>query len=115
MGIQPEHSELETKLYFDNLLGGNFDVAINNISDFADDPSAQFNTLLSKKVSAREVDPAKRLSLVNDFERYSLTQAYSVPLLWYQRIVVNHKKIKGWDLQPSHYIGQALVDVWLDE
>ena len=134
VGIQPEHSELETKLYFDNLLGGNFDVAINNISDFADDPSAQFNTLLSKKVSgiaysrhsdekldalfaaqAREVDPAKRLSLVNDFERYSLTQAYSVPLLWYQRIVVNHKKIKGWDLQPSHYIGQALVDVWLDE
>ncbi len=134
VGIQAEHMELETKLYFDVLGKGEFDVAVNNISDFADDPSAQFNTLLSKKTSAisyarhsdeklddlfsrqaREVDPLKRMALVNDFERHSLTQAYSFPLLWYQRIVANNKKVKGWDLQPSHFAGQTLVDVWLDE
>ena len=49
IGIQAEHMELETKLYFDALGKGDFDVAVNNISDFADDPSAQFNTLLSKQ------------------------------------------------------------------
>jgi hypothetical protein len=38
-----------------------------------------------------------------------------VPLLWFQRIVVNHKKVRGWDLPPSHFGGQTLVDVWLDE
>ncbi len=134
IGVKAEHVELETKLYFDALRKGEFDVAVNNISDFADDPSAQFNTLLSKKTSAisyarhsdeilddlfraqaREVDPEKRMKLVNDFERRALTQAYSFPLLWYQRIVVNHKKVKGWDLPPSHFAGQTHVDVWLDE
>jgi peptide/nickel transport system substrate-binding protein len=48
-------------------------------------------------------------------ERYALTQAYNVPLLWYQRIVVNHKKVMGWNLTPSHFTGQNLVNVWLDE
>ncbi|MEZ5849177.1 MAG: ABC transporter substrate-binding protein [Hyphomicrobiaceae bacterium] len=134
VGIKAEHVELETKLYFDALHKGEFDVAVNNISDFADDPSAQFNTLLSKKTSAisyarhsdetldemfraqaKEVDPAKRMKLVNDFERRALTQAYSFPLLWYQRIVVNSKKVKGWELPPSHFSGQTHVDVWLDE
>ena len=134
IGVQAEHQELETKLYFDLLAKGDFDVAVNNISDFADDPSAQFNTLLSKKTSAiaysrhsdesmdklfeqqaREVDPLKRMKLVNEFETRVLTQAYSFPLLWYQRIVVNNKKVKGWDLQPSHFAGQTLVDVWLDQ
>jgi len=41
--------------------------------------------------------------------------AYNIPLLWYQRIVVNNKKVKGWDLTPSHFTGQNLVEVWLDE
>jgi peptide/nickel transport system substrate-binding protein len=134
VGIQAEHMELETKLYFDALLKGDFDIAVNNISDFADDPSAQFNTLVSKKMSsvsysrhsdikldelfekqAREIDPGKRMALVNEFERHALTEAYSFPVLWYQRIVVNNKKVKGWDLQPSHFAGQTLVDVWLDQ
>jgi peptide/nickel transport system substrate-binding protein len=134
VGIQAEHSELETKVYFDALLKGDFDVAVNNISDFADDPSAQFNTLVSSKISEVsysrhadtkldelfqtqrvEIDPKKRLSLVHEFERHALTQAYSFPVLWYQRIVVNNKKVKGWELQPSHFAGQTLVDVWLEE
>ena len=134
VGIQAEHSELETKVYFDALFKGDFDVAVNNISDFADDPSAQFNTLVSSKLSsvsysrhedskldelfqkqAVEIDPAKRMGLVNEFERHALTQAYSFPVLWYQRIVANNKKVKGWELQPSHFAGQNLVEVWLDQ
>lgn len=134
IGVDAEHQEFETKLWFANLDQGNFDVAVANISDFADDPTAQFNTLLSSKLSSvaytrhkdtklddlflkqmRTIDPVQRMKVVNEFERHALTQVYSVPLLWYQRIVVNHKKVKGWDLQPSHFSGQTLVDVWLDE
>jgi len=107
---------------------------VQNISDFADDPTAQFNTLLSKHVSgiaysrhgdtklddlfkaqSQIVDAKERLRVVHEFERYALTAAYNVPLLWYQRIVVNNKKVKGWDLPPSHFVGQNLVNVWLDE
>ena len=73
---------------------------VQNISDFADDPTSQFNTLLSTKVSgiaysrhtdtklddmfalqSKTVDPAARMKIVNDFERYALTQAYNIPLL----------------------------------
>ena len=38
-----------------------------------------------------------------------------MPLLWYRRIVINHNKVKGWNLTPSHFTGQNLVDIWLDE
>jgi ABC-type transport system substrate-binding protein len=116
------------------MANGNFDVAVQNISDFADDPNAQFNTLLSTKASSiaysrhtdtriddlykkqsGTVDPVERMKIVNELERYTLEKAYNIPLLWYQRIVVNHKKVKGWELPPSHFAGQTLVDVWLDQ
>ena len=61
------------------------------------------------------VDRAERLKVVHEFERYALSTAYNMPLLWYQRIVVNNKKVKGWELTPSHFTGQNLVNVWLDE
>jgi peptide/nickel transport system substrate-binding protein len=38
-----------------------------------------------------------------------------VPYLWYHRIVVNNKKIKGWHFSPSQYILQDLSEVWLSE
>jgi len=134
IGVETEHVQLETKLWYDGMANGTFDVAVQNVSDFVDDPNAQFNTLLSKNVSSiaysqhtdskidemyeqqtRTMDPVARLKIVHDLERYALTQAYNVPLLWYQRIVVNNKKVKGWDLPPSHFGGQTLVDVWLDQ
>ncbi len=134
IGVQVEHQEVETTPYFQAIESGNFDVGVNNISDFADDPSAQFNSLVSKEASsisysrhsdkklddlfqkqARELDPVKRMAFVNEFERHVLTQAYSFPVLWYQRIVVNNAKVKGWELPPSHFTGQTLVDVWLDQ
>jgi peptide/nickel transport system substrate-binding protein len=134
IGVTAEHAPLETKLWFAAMEAGDFDVVVQNISDFADDPTAQFNTLLSKHVSgiaysrhgdtkldelftrqSQIVDKAERMKVVNAFERHALETAYNVPLLWYQRIVVNHKKVKGWHLTPSHFTGQNLVEVWLDE
>ena len=134
IGVEVEHAILETKLYFDAQDKGDFDVVVTNISDFIDDPNAQFNTLLSMKKStisysrhkdekvdqmydkqSGTIDEAARRKLVNELEAYLLDQAYSVPLLWYQRIVVNHKKVKGWELQPSHFTGQKLLGVWLDQ
>ena len=134
IGVTAEHAPLETKLWFAAMEAGDFDVVVQNISDFADDPTAQFNTLLSKHVSgiaysrhgdtkldelftrqSQIVDKAERMKVVNAFERHALETAYNIPLLWYQRIVVNHKKVRGWDLTPSHFTGQNLVEVWLDE
>ena len=50
---------------------------------------------------------------VRAFEWRMLDEAYTVPLLWWQRIVVMRANIKGWGMTPSHLIGQDLETVWL--
>ncbi|HRD76791.1 MAG TPA: ABC transporter substrate-binding protein [Hyphomicrobiaceae bacterium] len=134
IGVETEHVVLETKLFFDAMKDGNFDVLVEFISDFADDPSAQFDKLLTGQKSSQSasrhtdkrldelfdlqaaaVDPAERRKLVHEFERHALTKAYSVPLLWWQRIITMHKKVKGWEHQANHFTGQDLGDVWLDQ
>src|SRR5262249_5955760 len=134
IGVEAEHAPVETKLWFAAMENGDFDAVVQNISDFADDPTAQFNTLLSKhtsgiaysrhgdtklddlfKLQSQIVDAKERLKVVHEFERYALNAAYNVPLLWYQRIVVNNKKVRGWDLPPSHFVGQNLINVCGEE
>ena len=133
IGVNVQHEQLETKLYQDGVLAGNFDVALEFINDFTDDPTAQFSKLLTKKASPtgfsghedtkldemyeaqrRAIDPKERVRIVQQLDRYAITTAYNVPLLWYQRIIINNKKIKNWDFSPSQYILQDLSEVWLD-
>jgi peptide/nickel transport system substrate-binding protein len=59
-------------------------------------------------------DPRQRAKIVREFERHALTQAYSVPFLWWNRIVAASPAMKGWNLTPSHYLEQDLAEVWLD-
>jgi len=52
---------------------------------------------------------------VQEADRYILSQAYAVPVLWWNRIIVHNKKIRGWTMSPSHFQGTNLVEVWIDE
>ena len=134
IGVTVEHEQLETKLYQERVAKGDFDVTVEFQADFMDDPTAQFSKFVTKKLSPsgysghidtkldelylqqrRTLDPNERTKIVREMERYALTQAYNVPILWWQRIIVNHKKIKGWYITPSHYLWQDLADVWLDQ
>ncbi|MGD9805655.1 MAG: ABC transporter substrate-binding protein [Hyphomicrobiaceae bacterium] len=134
IGVEAEHTQLETKLFFDAMGAGNFDALIEFISDFADDPSAQFDKFLTKEKSSQSasghedkemdrlfdlqasaVDPAERKKYVRAFEERALNQVYSTPLLWWQRIVVRNKKIHDWDHQNNHFTATDLVNVWLDQ
>ena len=133
IGIAASHEPLETRAYQDNLAKGHFDVGMEFISDYLDDPTQQFVKFLSKKVTSlgysghedtaidelyerqrRMLDPVQRTKLVRQLDVYTLTQAYAVPLLWTNRIVVMPKRVKGWHMTPTHYLSQDLVDVWLD-
>jgi peptide/nickel transport system substrate-binding protein len=134
IGITVQHEQLETKLYLEGLRNGNFDVGIEFISDYLDDPTQQFIKFLSTKATPlaysghtdtkidelyekqrRTLDPAARLKLVHELDIYANTQAYSQLLLWSERIVVMPKKIKGWYMTPTHYLSQDLVELWLDQ
>ena len=113
---------------------GNFDVALDFSGDFYDDPTIQLTKYVSPDLSpvnysgatdrfldalyigqAVTSDPQQRAKIVRAFERHALTEAYTVPLLWWNRIVVTSSKLKGWSITPSHFIGQDLTDVWLDQ
>ncbi len=134
IGVATEHVQVETKSYFDSLVSGHFDVALWPATEPADDPTSQLYYFLTHKSSTmsyarhgdtkldelyekqnRMLDPTERKRLVHEADRHLLTQTYSVPVLWWNRIIVHHKKIKGWTMSPSHFQGTNLVGVWLDE
>jgi peptide/nickel transport system substrate-binding protein len=113
---------------------GDFDVALDFAGDFYDDPTIQLTKYVSHDLSpinfsgsqdrfldalyigqAMTTDQRERAKILRAFERHALTEAYTVPLLWWNRIVVTSAKLKGWHITPSHFIGQDLADVWLEQ
>jgi peptide/nickel transport system substrate-binding protein len=111
-----------------------FDVALDFSGDFYDDPTIQLTKYVSHDLSpvnyaystdrfldalfigqAVTSDPRQRAKIVRDFEQHALSEAYTVPLLWWNRIVATSAKLKGWSITPSHFIGQDLTEVWLDQ
>jgi peptide/nickel transport system substrate-binding protein len=110
-----------------------FDVALDFSGDFFDDPTFQLTKYVSHDLSpvnfsgstdrlldalyvgqAMTTDQQQRAKMVHDFERRALTEAYTVPLLWWNRIVATSSKLKGWSVTPSHFVGQDLTDVWME-
>ena len=134
IGVTVEHSQVETSPYFGNLVDGKFDVALYPVTVPADEVTAQHQSYLTNAKSpisyarhndkklddlwdqqSATLDPAKRKAIVHEFERHLLTENYSLSVNWWQRIIVHHKKIKGWHFSPSHFQGQDLIGVWLDQ
>jgi peptide/nickel transport system substrate-binding protein len=134
IGVEAEHLQLENKSYFDAQSSGEFDATVEFISDFVDDPSLQFVKFISASKSpanmsgaedpeldalfakqATTIDPVERRKITQAFEKRAITQSYSMMLYWWQRIVVLNKKVKGWELHASHFTGQDLAGVWLDQ
>ena len=109
-----------------------FDLALDFSGDFYDDPTLQLTKYVSHDLSpvnfagstdrfldalyvaqAMTTDPRQRAKMVRDFERHALNEAYTVPLLWWNRIVAHSSNVKGWSITPSHFIGQDLSEVWI--
>jgi peptide/nickel transport system substrate-binding protein len=134
IGVEAEHVQLESRPYFDAQAQGAFDAVIEFIADYVDDPSIHFTKLVTAKKSPisfsghsnavlddlfekqmRANAPDERKRITRQLERVAITEANSAMLFWFHRIIVNHAKVKGWQLLPAHYGGQDLVEVWLDQ
>jgi peptide/nickel transport system substrate-binding protein len=136
IGVNVKHEQLETRLYLAAQQRDNptFDAALDFNCDFMDEPNLQLQKYLSHDRSAinyaqqtdrvlddlfdqqsGELDKKKRYAILREFEKRALEQAYTVPTIWWHRIIVHHKPMKGWYITPSHYVGQDLADVWLDQ
>ena len=134
IGVNVEHDQPETKAYIANLRSGNYEAGLDFNCDAVDDPNLQLGKYVSASRSpinyARyedakldqlydaqkgELDVAKRKAILRQFEQHALTEAYTFPTIWWHRIIVHWKQLKGWYMSPSHYLNQDLQDVWLDQ
>ena len=135
IGVTAKHEQLETKLYLAAQQKDNptFDAAVDFSCDYMDEPNLQLQKYLSHDKStinyagqtdrvlddlydkqSGELDRKKRIGLLREFEKRALEQSYTIPTIWWHRIIVTNSKLKGWYITPSHYVGQDLADVWLD-
>ena len=136
IGLTVRHEQLETKLYLaaQQKENATFDAALDFNCDYMDEPNLQLQKFLSHDKSAinyagqtdrvlddlydkqsGELDKKKRIALLRDFEKRALDQSYTSPTIWWHRIIVLNKRLKGWHITPSHYVGQDLADVWLQQ
>ncbi|HTT79015.1 MAG TPA: ABC transporter substrate-binding protein [Stellaceae bacterium] len=133
IGIATTQERLDIFDWQKQVVARNFDAAQDFEGDYFDDPSLQLAKYVSPDLSpinfsgatdrfldalyigqAMATNPDERAKIVRDFERHALTQAYTVPLLWWNRIVVTASRMHGWSITPSHFLGQDLADVWLE-
>lgn len=133
IGVTATQVKLNTRDWQAALEGGRFAAAFDFDGGYFDDATLQLAKYVSRDLSpsnyagstdrlldalyigqAISTDPQLRAKIVRDFERRALTEAYAVPILWWNRIVVTSAALKGWHMTPSHYIGQDLTEVWLD-
>ena len=133
IGVTVEEKRLNTKDWEAALKGGDFDAAFDFAGDYFDDPTLQLAKYVSRDLSpvnyssatdrmldalfvgqAVTPDPRQRARIVREFERRAMSEAYSVPVLWWNRIIANSARLRGWSITPSHYLNQDLADVWLE-
>ncbi|OLC55877.1 MAG: hypothetical protein AUH85_08180 [Chloroflexi bacterium 13_1_40CM_4_68_4] len=135
VGITATHDVKETSPYQADLRAGNFQVALDFNCDFLDEPDLQLAKFWSASKAgkglnfafydddkldsmidgqSRETDPAKRVKLVSDIEKYAMDEkAYQYPVLWWYRIIPYLNVVRGWRVGSNHYTNQDLTGVWL--
>jgi peptide/nickel transport system substrate-binding protein len=133
IGLKVEQNALDVSQEKAAFLAGNFDVGLDATCTDMDEPNAQLLVYLSSDKSPvsfsqfvdRELDAlydkqkratsdADRGKLIREFETRLVEQSYTVPIVWWHRIVVHSRSLKGWKILPSHYLNQELANVWLD-
>jgi peptide/nickel transport system substrate-binding protein len=132
IGVTVENYDAETAAWYASIAGDNFDVVMDSYTDYTDDPTTGLPKFLSAdkwpiaapKFNDPELDDlyarqgaandkAERRKLVRAFEARTMEQAYTVPILWWRRIVVMQDAVKGWTMSPTHMLYQDLSEVWL--
>jgi len=132
IGVTVRNEPLENQPFFAARASGNFDMVVDAIQDFVDEPSLQFLPFLSLArnpaniARARDadidalydrqsaaLDPAARREAVRALEETMLSRAYTVPLYWARRIVAMNATVRGYTVTPSSFVGQDLAEIWL--
>jgi peptide/nickel transport system substrate-binding protein len=104
MGPQAPGNEIDDWLY-----SGFFPEQPHNRSHVAD---AELNRMLTAQ--RRELDPAKRLAIVQEIQRYLADKAYYVYLPTWPQHVTHAPTVKGFKHHDGFSLGQRLMFTWLE-
>jgi peptide/nickel transport system substrate-binding protein len=135
VGLKVTQKVLPTGPFFEGLRSGNFDVTVDFNCQGLVNPLLDVGKYLPRSVYEEnygnyedqkvidlyqsvlhENEPTKQRSLMREYETYVLdTQAHTIMMPWWERIVPMRSYVKGWKISPSHYINQDLGTVWLDK
>src|SRR6185503_4636099 len=130
VGVTVEQETLVASRWNAARLGGNFDVVVDFVAEFVDEPAVQFTHYLSHDLAPdnvsraidrtlddlyerqlRATDLDERTKLVHDFEERVLREAYVAPVSWGYRITPLAAKVMGYITTPSHFLNQDLAEV----
>jgi peptide/nickel transport system substrate-binding protein len=135
VGLKVTQKVLPTGPFFEGLRSGNFDVTVDFNCQGLVNPLLDIGKYLPRSVYEENYgnyedqkvidlyqavlhasDPTKQRLLMREYETYVLdTQAHTIMMPWWERIVPIRSYVKGWKISPSHYINQDLGTVWLDK
>jgi peptide/nickel transport system substrate-binding protein len=135
IGLHVTQKVVPTGPWFDSMRSGNFDVVVEAPGYGIVNPLMDIQKFLPASVDAenyaryedptavalydkmlREPDPQAQRAEMRDFEKYMLdTEAHTMWVLWWHRIVPYRSYIEGWKIGPTHFINQDLARIWLDK
>jgi peptide/nickel transport system substrate-binding protein len=135
IGLKVTQRVVPTGPWFETMRAGNFETAVYGNCQSIVNPLVDLQRYLPYTVEAQnfgfyedpdeialyeklvaETDPAAQRTLMRQFETDILDdKAHAIFLLWWYRIVPYRAYVKGWKINPSHYVNQDLATVWLDK
>jgi peptide/nickel transport system substrate-binding protein len=134
IGVTTDHQQLDVSIQKKNTQSGEFEAALDAFCMDSDDPRPKLLPYLSRSKSPRNVahnespevdrlfdqlkaaqDAAERKRLAGAIQTAVINEGYSVPVIWYSRIVAHSSAMKGWKAVPTHFVNQDLGNVWLDQ
>ena len=134
IGVTVELSPRDVAQQKAAMIAGNFDVVLDANCYDTDEPDNQLRLYISNDKSPvnvshaidrdlddlfekqkRATNEAERAKFIRAFEKRAIEQSYTVPVVWWHRIVARDARIRGWKMSPSHYLNQDLAAVWLAE
>jgi peptide/nickel transport system substrate-binding protein len=134
IGIAAEHLQLDVSQQKATIANGEYQVAIDAFCADSGDPKPLLLPYLSKERSPRNMtrnsnpeldavydkfnattEATARAALAAEMQRKIISDANSVPVIWYSRLVAHVSNMKGWKVLPTHFANQDLADIWLDQ
>lgn len=132
IGVTVTHEQAEDPQFFSRRASGAYDLILEALPDFLDDPTVQWSAFRSVKNNpgniarfddadfdamydeqSHTVDAAKRLEIIRKAEAHLLNQAYVIPFFWGRRTTIVDAQLQGYVAAPTNYIGLDLSRFWL--